>query len=770
MQPDPAVVLDLLEAFRRSKVMFAAVALGVFDALAAGPKSNATLSAELKLNTDAAERLLDACVGLGLLTRTDAGYANTPAAATYLTATSPDRLTGYVNYSNAVMWPMWGKLEDAVREGTHRWQQVYGWDGPIFDHFFRTPEAKREFLMGMHGYGRIASPQVVAAFDLSRFAVLCDLGGATGHLAMAACQRYPQMRGIVFDLPPVVPVAQELIAEAGLTDRVTTVAGDFFADDLPPADLYALGRILHDWSEPKIHKLLAKVYAALPPGGGVLIAEKLLDDDKAGPRWAQMQHLNMLIVTEGKERTVGEYAALLEAAGFRDVTAGRTQAPTDGVLAVKLRRRVECRCPRPRRATMSDETDDLPRAATPFLRRVQIRGYKSIEFCDVTLEPLTLFVGRNASGKSNFLDALAFLRHIVIYGVHKAVRLHGGRDAVLNREAREPVVEIELECEYHPQLEPKPWTARYTIQVALEEEQPPRLVLERAKLRSHLGIQWTEYVVRQKRVSWHGDSYSHPLPEWPDRDRTLLSTFGGTPFLELRERLETVRVYNFHPEAMRPPRELERGGFLNRDGRNLASTIETTREIEPWAVERAGHYLNAVTRTIEFAGIQRVGEYETLRFRTTGDESHPLHEFSAASMSDGTLRAFAALIALNQTALPWGSPSLVAIEEPETSLHPDALRGLVNACDEATARTQVLLTTHSTELLDNETIQPANIRVARTTDGRTVIGPVDGVSIEIIKRQLDTLGGLERQNQLEPDEDDLARQRQLALNGRGAPA
>ena len=78
----------------------------------------------------------------------------------------------------------------------------------------------------------------------------------------------------------------------------------------------ALGRILHDWSEDKILKLLAQHLRALPAGGGLLIAEKLLTDDKTGPRWAQMQDLNMLTCTEGKERTLAEYRALLTEAGF----------------------------------------------------------------------------------------------------------------------------------------------------------------------------------------------------------------------------------------------------------------------------------------------------------------------------------------------------------------------------------------------------------------------------------------------------------------------
>ena len=167
--PDPSVVLDLIEAFRRSKVLFAAVALGVFDALATGPKPAATLAAELPANADALERLLDACVGLRLLDRLPTGYANTPASAAYLCRTSPARITGYINYSNDVLWQLWSHLEDAVREGTHRWKQTYGWDGPIFAHFFRTEESKREFLMGMHGQGLLSSPQVVSAFDLGRF-------------------------------------------------------------------------------------------------------------------------------------------------------------------------------------------------------------------------------------------------------------------------------------------------------------------------------------------------------------------------------------------------------------------------------------------------------------------------------------------------------------------------------------------------------------------------------------------------------------------------
>jgi acetylserotonin O-methyltransferase len=338
--PDPAPVIDLIEAFRRSKTMFAAVALGIFDSLERAPADAATLAAEIGAQAEPLERLLDGCVGLGLLRKQDGRYANQPAASAYLCRASERTLAGYILYSNDVLYRLWTHLEDAVREGGHRWKQAFGVEGGIFDHFFQTDEAMRMFLQGMHGFGLLSSQGVVAAFDLSRFHRFVDLGGATGHLAIAACERYPDLRAAVFDLPRVIEVARAEVAraEVGRTPvaaRIDLIAGDFFTGDLPEADLFALGRILHDWSDEKIGTLLGKIYRRLGAGGGLLIAEKLLADDKSGPTAAHMQSLNMLVCTEGRERSLGEYRALLESAGFRDVQGRVTGAPLDAVLAAK---------------------------------------------------------------------------------------------------------------------------------------------------------------------------------------------------------------------------------------------------------------------------------------------------------------------------------------------------------------------------------------------------------------------------------------------------
>lgn len=333
--PDSAPIFDLIEAFRRSKTMFTAVDLGIFDLLSDAPSTAGAVAQAVGTDPDATVRLLDACAALGLLRKREGLYENQPVAATYLCAASPHTLRGYIRYSDEALYPMWGRLADAIREGTPRWSQAFGLGGPIFSAFFRTEAAMRDFLLGMHGFGMLTSPAIASAFDLSPFRTLADLGGATGHLAIAACERYPALHGVVFDLAPVTALAREQVAKSAARDRIDVVAGDFFTDEFPAADLFAVGRILHDWSDEKIARLLRRIYDALPPDGALLIAERLLNPDGVGPIGGNMQSLNMLVVTEGKERTFAEYESICRAAGFAEVEARVTGVYLDAVLARK---------------------------------------------------------------------------------------------------------------------------------------------------------------------------------------------------------------------------------------------------------------------------------------------------------------------------------------------------------------------------------------------------------------------------------------------------
>ncbi len=399
----------------------------------------------------------------------------------------------------------------------------------------------------------------------------------------------------------------------------------------------------------------------------------------------------------------------------------------------------------------------------PFLRRVRIRGYKSIDYCDVSLQPLTILVGRNAAGKSNFLDALAFLRDLVGHGLHEAVKTHGGAEAIPMRGGNASQIAIEIESEFSCQLAPSPWTARLAIEMDFSNRLQPRIVREQLRLQANDGSHWTAFEVSGSRVTWEGEAYSPRFDEWGVRDRTLLSVFAAAPFLDFQERLRTIGTYNFVPESIR---QLQKpvGTLLERDGRNLARAIECLKEIDPASVDRVREYLSSIVEDVESFEVVRYGEFETVRFRLRAAPGQQAVEFDAASMSDGTLRALAALVAAFQLGLPT-DPSVIGIEEPETALHPAAIRALVDALDDATQRTQILVTTQSADLLAGRDIGPGQVLVVRSKAGRTLIAPVDQASREIVDKELYSLADLQRMDQLDQDEADLVRQARLSRNG-----
>lgn len=374
----------------------------------------------------------------------------------------------------------------------------------------------------------------------------------------------------------------------------------------------------------------------------------------------------------------------------------------------------------------------------PFLRRVRIRNFKSIKFCDVTLEPLTVLVGRNGSGKSNFVEALAFLRDVVTWGAEKAVNLHGG-PTLKFRTDHEPVsIEVEYEAKSGAKgAGPEAIPFRYRIDVISLHERPQLSHESRRNLVTEVVDIPNRWVIN-----------STP------QQTAFLSVYAG----EARP-IQTMWDYSFDPvEMRRPQREVSQ--VLAKDGRNLAHVLFLTKRLkdDDRTYERIQQYLSVVVSDVHAVEAVQIADHETVRFSMAGGDQ-PLALYSA-SMSDGTLRVLATLVAAFQSDSMFGPPSLVAIEEPETSLHPAAMHALVDALDEATGRTQILLTSHSADLLDNETIRPENVRVVEMVNGETVITPVDEASVEIVQKGLNTLGGLER--------DDLLRLNYKAVRERAA--
>ncbi|XP_022063443.1 acetylserotonin O-methyltransferase [Acanthochromis polyacanthus] len=337
----PRKILEYMEGFLISKTVFTSCELGVFDVLlgAGRPLSAEEISKSVGASLDGTERLLAACTGLQLLSTHQVNgqvlYSNTEQASVYLTRSSPVSLYQSIQYSSRTIYLCWHYLTDAVREGKNQYEKAFGVSSQdLFQALYRSDEEMVKFMHLMNSIWNICGKDVVTAFDLSPFKVICDLGGCSGALAKQCTSAYPECTVTIFDLPKVVHVSREhFVSEAD--QRISFHEGDFFKDHLPEADLYILARILHDWTDERCIELLRRIYKACKPGGAVLLVEALLREDGSGPLTVQLYSLNMLVQTEGRERTDVQYAALLAAAGFTNIQHCLTGKIYDAVLGHK---------------------------------------------------------------------------------------------------------------------------------------------------------------------------------------------------------------------------------------------------------------------------------------------------------------------------------------------------------------------------------------------------------------------------------------------------
>ncbi|XP_062039145.1 acetylserotonin O-methyltransferase [Lepus europaeus] len=322
---------EYARGFMVSQVLFASLELGVFEALARGPLSAEAVAARVAGSPRGTRLLLDAGAALGLLVvhpgSGEALYANSAAAAAHLTRAGPDSQRRLLGYLGGDAYRCWAHLADAVREGRSQHARAVGVAGEDpFGAIFRSEAARRRFLGAMEDAWGARGRSLLSALGPAAWPRVCDLGGGTGALARLWAELHPGSHVTVLERPEVVAMAED----AG---RVHFRAGDFFADAPPPADLYVLARVLHDWDDADCARLLARVREAAGPGAQVLVIEALLDDDGRGPLPVLLSALTMLVQTRGRERSAPEYRALLAAAGFHGFRCVRTGGPLAAMLA-----------------------------------------------------------------------------------------------------------------------------------------------------------------------------------------------------------------------------------------------------------------------------------------------------------------------------------------------------------------------------------------------------------------------------------------------------
>jgi precorrin-6B methylase 2 len=303
-------------AFWPAKTLLSAVELGIFTELAHGPMPLDSLSERVRLNPRGARDFLDALVALGFLKREGDHYSNAPEADLFLDRKKPSYIGGILEMANRRLYPIWNNLTEALRTGKPQ-NEIKTGEGDLFGTLYADPQGLKEFLWAMTGVSHASNLVIARAFPWREYHTFVDVGTAQGDLAVQIALANPHLRGLGFDRPEVGPIFEQYARGAGVADRVSFVAGDFFKDELPKADVVLMGHILHDWDLPTKKMLIQKAFEAIPPGGAFIVYESLIDDERSQNAFGLMMSLNMLIETPGGfDFTGADCTAWMKEAGF----------------------------------------------------------------------------------------------------------------------------------------------------------------------------------------------------------------------------------------------------------------------------------------------------------------------------------------------------------------------------------------------------------------------------------------------------------------------
>jgi predicted ATPase len=384
-----------------------------------------------------------------------------------------------------------------------------------------------------------------------------------------------------------------------------------------------------------------------------------------------------------------------------------------------------------------------------FIKRVVLNNYKSIKECSVALGSLTFLVGQNGAGKSNFLDALRLVADGLNTSLEHALRERGGINEVRRRSSGHPThFGIRLEW-----VLPNGSEGVYAFRIGSQKNGGFEVQREECHVFESDRMQENFYEVEGGVLKSSNFKVAPPV----STDRLYLVSAAGLPsFRPLYDALSHMGFYNLNPDEIREPQPPDPGEVLKRDGSNLASVLGLLEKED--GVKKIVELLSKVVPGIQNIEIKHVGKKETLEFRQlVGTNKYPW-SFMAENMSDGTLRALGVLTALFQSSKTDGKRvPLVGIEEPETAVHPGAAGVLRDGLRAASEITQIIVTSHSPDLLDDKEIADKHILAVVNRNGETMIGSLDDAGRSAIRDRLYTAGELLRLNQMEPDQDALSK-------------
>ena len=336
---NPSHIMQTATAFWASKVLLTAVGFDLFTTLGDGKMTASQLGESLALHPRGTYDFFDALVALKFLERDGDGpegkYKNTPETAAFLNKTSPMYIGGLPEMLNARLFAFWNDLGTALKTGQPQNEVKHGGKS-MFEELYSSPVGLSNFLDAMAGMQAANFTLLADKFDFSRYKTVSDIGGALALLSRIIGARHQHLTFNSFDLPPVEPLAQQHVAAAGMTKRVKVIAGDFFKDELPKADVITMGNILHDWNLENKKMLLRKAFDALPEGGAFIAIENLIDDARRENAFGLLMSLNMLIeFGDAFDYTGADFREWCDEIGFKRFEFIQLAGPASAAIAYK---------------------------------------------------------------------------------------------------------------------------------------------------------------------------------------------------------------------------------------------------------------------------------------------------------------------------------------------------------------------------------------------------------------------------------------------------
>ncbi len=308
----------LVDGFRVTQAIHAAVDLGIPDLLAEGERSADELAEASGADSSALYRLLRALASLGVLHEDDGHRFSLTQLGDPLRGDVPGSLRGWVRLMGRdYLWSSWGNLANAVRNGENSFRSLYGSD--VWRWRAAHPEESAIFDEAMMSLTAGANASILAAYDFGRFGTVVDVGGGNGTLLASILAAHPATRGIVFDQEHVVSGVERVLQTAGVADRCEVVAGSFFSSVPSGGDAYVLKSIIHDWEDEESAAILRTCREAMGPNAVLLVIERDLGPPNENAA-AKLSDLNMFVLAGGRERSRDEYTELFGRAGLRHVS------------------------------------------------------------------------------------------------------------------------------------------------------------------------------------------------------------------------------------------------------------------------------------------------------------------------------------------------------------------------------------------------------------------------------------------------------------------